>query len=190
VVCGPGTISPRRHSPHPPVCVDEFDHQRRLVAIMFTDIVGFSRLMAEGEARALRILDRHDAILAEQIAAQGGKVLKRMGDSIFASFDSATNAVRCAIAIQQALAAYNNACVGDERLAVRIGVHLGDVIERHGDLFGDGINVAARLQPLAKPGGVCISSGMSFMSSRRFTTWPLPNPSRASFPENSRMFLR
>jgi len=168
----------------------EFDHQRRLVAIMFTDIVGFSRLMAEGEARALRILDRHDAILAEQIAAQGGKVLKRMGDSIFASFDSATNDVRCAIAIQQALAAYNNACVGDERLAVRIGVHLGDVIERHGDLFGDGINVAARLQPLAKPGGVCISSGMSFMSSRRFTTWPLPNPSRASFPENSRMFLR
>jgi class 3 adenylate cyclase len=134
--------------------------QRRLAAIMFTDIVGYSRLMGADEARAMRLLDRHDAILGEQVRAHGGEILKRMGDSVFASFDSATNAVRCAIAIQQALARHNEAADPQERVAVRIGVHLGDVIERNGDLFGDGINVAARLQPLAKPGGVCISNAV------------------------------
>ena len=134
--------------------------QRRLAAIMFTDIVGYSRLMGADEARAMRLLDRHDAILGEQVRAHGGEILKKMGDSVFASFDSATSAVRCAIAIQQALARHNEAADPQERVAVRIGVHLGDVIERNGDLFGDGINVAARLQPLAKPGGVCISNAV------------------------------
>jgi class 3 adenylate cyclase len=134
--------------------------QRRLAAIMFTDIVGYSRLMGADEARAMRLLDRHDAILGEQVRAHGGEILKKMGDSVFASFDSATGAVRCAIAIQQALARHNEAADPQERVAVRIGVHLGDVIERNGDLFGDGINVAARLQPLAKPGGVCISNAV------------------------------
>jgi len=134
--------------------------QRRLAAIMFTDIVGYSRLMGADEARAMRLLDRHDAILGEQVRAHGGEILKKMGDSVFASFDSATSAVRCAIEIQQALARHNEAADPQERVAVRIGVHLGDVIERNGDLFGDGINVAARLQPLAKPGGVCISNAV------------------------------
>ena len=134
--------------------------QRRLAAIMFTDIVGYSRLMGADEARAMRLLDRHDAILGEQVRAHGGEILKKMGDSVFASFDSATSAVRCAIAIQQALARHNEAADPQECVAVRIGVHLGDVIERNGDLFGDGINVAARLQPLAKPGGVCISNAV------------------------------
>jgi class 3 adenylate cyclase len=134
--------------------------QRRLAAIMFTDIVGYARLMGADEARALRLLDIHDAILGEQVRAHGGEILKKMGDSVFAAFDSATSAVRCAIDIQGALAAHNNAAVPEGRLAVRIGVHLGDVIVRNGDLFGDGINVAARLQPLAKPGGVCISNAV------------------------------
>jgi class 3 adenylate cyclase len=134
--------------------------QRRLAAIMFTDIVGYSRLMGADEARALRLLDIHDAILGEQVRAHGGETLKKMGDSVFAAFDSATSAVRCAIAIQTQLAEHNQAVSVDERLAVRIGVHLGDVIVRNGDLFGDGINVAARLQPLAKPGGVCISNAV------------------------------
>ncbi|MBU3673315.1 MAG: adenylate/guanylate cyclase domain-containing protein [Sinobacteraceae bacterium] len=134
--------------------------QRRLAAIMFTDIVGYSRLMGMDEARALRLLDAHDAILGGQVQAHGGDILKKMGDSVFAAFDSATSAVRCAIAIQASLAAHNQAAVPEERVAVRIGVHLGDVIVRHGDLFGDGINVAARLQPLAKPGGVCISNAV------------------------------
>jgi hypothetical protein len=116
--------------------------------------------MGADEARAMRLLDRHDAILGEQVRAHGGEILKKMGDSVFASFDSATSAVRCAIAIQQALARHNEAADPQERVAVRIGVHLGDVIERNGDLFGDGINVAARLQPLAKPGGVCISNAV------------------------------
>ena len=133
---------------------------RRLAAIMFTDIVGYSRMMGEDEGRALRLLDRHDAILTSQVGAFGGQVLKRMGDSIFASFDSATNAVRCAIAIQQELAGYNERAPVPEQLAVRIGVHLGEVIVRNDDLFGDGINVAARLQPLARPGGVCISNAV------------------------------
>jgi class 3 adenylate cyclase len=138
----------------------ELAPQRRLAAIMFTDIVGYSRLMGADEARALRLLDRHDAILGEQVRAHGGEILKKMGDSVFASFDSATSAVRCAIAIQQALARHNEGADPQECVAVRIGVHLGDVIERNGDLFGDGINVAARLQPLAKPGGVCISNAV------------------------------
>jgi len=134
--------------------------QRRLAAIMFTDIVGYSRLMGADEARALRLLDRHDAILGEQVQTHGGEILKKMGDSVFACFDSATSAVRCAIAIQQALAHHNDTAIAEDRVAVRIGVHLGDVIVRNGDLFGDGINVAARLQPLAKPGGVCISNAV------------------------------
>ncbi|MBU3673414.1 MAG: adenylate/guanylate cyclase domain-containing protein, partial [Sinobacteraceae bacterium] len=99
--------------------------QRRLAAIMFTDIVGYSRLMGMDEARALRLLDAHDAILGGQVQAHGGDILKKMGDSVFAAFDSATSAVRCAIAIQASLAAHNQAAVPEERVAVRIGVHLG-----------------------------------------------------------------
>ena len=138
----------------------EREFTRKLVGIMFTDIVGYSRMMGANETHALRLLDKHDDILAEKIASYGGTVLKKMGDSFFASFDSATSAVNCAIEIQQALRRYNEAESPDNRFSIRIGLHMGDVIVHNDDLFGDGINVAARLQPLAKPGGICISDAV------------------------------
>ncbi len=136
------------------------ERSRKLVAIMFTDIVGYSRMMSNDEDQALRLLDIHDATLSRSIEKFGGTILKRMGDAVFAKFESATDAVRCGIDIQQQLGLHNQDCGPSEQLCIRIGIHLGDVIVRGNDLFGEGINVAARLEPLAQPGGICISQAV------------------------------
>ncbi len=136
------------------------ERSRKLVAIMFTDIVGYSRMMSNDEDQALRLLDTHDAILSRSIEKFGGTILKRMGDAVFAKFESATDAVRCGIDIQQQIGLHNQDCGPSEQLCIRIGIHLGDVIVRGNDLFGEGINVAARLEPLAQPGGICISQAV------------------------------
>lgn len=136
------------------------DHSRKLAAIMFTDIVGYSRMMSADEDHALRLLDIHDSLLTATIADHGGHVLKRMGDAIFAEFDSATQAVRCGIRIQERLREHNQSAAAGDQLSVRIGIHLGEVVVREKDLFGEGINVAARLESLARPGGICISDAV------------------------------
>ena len=136
------------------------ERSRKLVAIMFTDIVGYSLMMGDDEDHALRLLDIHDAAVGKSIEKFEGHILKRMGDAVFAEFNSATNAVRCGIDIQQRLRTHNQGCESVDQLCIRIGIHLGDVIIRNNDLFGDGINVAARLEPLAKPGGICISNAV------------------------------
>jgi adenylate cyclase len=132
--------------------------ERRLAAIMLTDIVGYSRIMSDDEGAALRILDRHNSILLPIIAAHGGRVLKTMGDAILAEFQSVVQAVKCALTVQSELHANNETLPAEQRFEVRIGIHVGDVVITDDDMFGDGVNIAARIQPLAEPGGVCISS--------------------------------
>ena len=131
--------------------------QRKLAAIMFTDIVGFSHQMGLDENHALELLDKHNKILNRTIENFNGHTLKHIGDSIFAEFDSSTNAVNCAIDIQTQLKQYNTDETQEDVIAIRIGIHIGEVVIRDDDLFGDGINIASRLEPLAEPGGICIS---------------------------------
>ena len=133
---------------------------RKLAAIMFTDIVGYSRLMSADEVKGLALLAEHDVIVLKEVAKHDGNVLKQMGDAVFAEFDSSANAVNCAVEIQIALKARNENKSGDERILIRIGLHLGDVSVQGDDLFGEGINVAARLEPLAQPGGICMSQAI------------------------------
>jgi adenylate cyclase len=123
---------------------------RKLAAIFAADVEGYSRLMEEDEVGTLRRLTGCRAILDERIAAYRGRIFGSAGDSVVADFASAVDAVQCAVAVQEAL-------VGEEQLRFRIGVHVGDVIVRGDNLFGDGVNIAARLEALAEPGGICIS---------------------------------
>jgi len=130
---------------------------RRLAAIMFSDICGFSRMMGANEAHTMKILARHDQLVNASIAEHGGRVIKRMGDGVMTEFQSAVTAVECAIAIPRRLHAYNKKAPEAERFQVRIGVHLGDIMAVDNDILGDGVNVASRIEPLATPGGICIT---------------------------------
>lgn len=131
---------------------------RRLAAIMLTDIVGYSRKMSDNEEETLRLLEKHNGLIFPLIESHAGRVLKTMGDGILAEFQSVVQAVKCSLAIQSALREYNAGVPQARRIEVRIGIHVGDVVVSDGDMFGDGVNIAARIQPLAEPGGVCISS--------------------------------
>ena len=131
--------------------------ERRLAAIMFTDMVGFSALTQRNEALALELLDEHFAMLRPLIPRHGGHEIKTIGDSFMVEFASPLQAVQCAVAMQQALSIHNTGTPTDRQVTIRIGIHLGDVEHRAGDVFGDGVNIAARLEPLAEPGGICLS---------------------------------
>lgn len=123
---------------------------RRLAAIVFSDIVGFTELMGSNEKTAMALLDQQRKLLRPIIENFGGEWLKEMGDGILSSFPSAVKAVTCSLEIQRILEHNSN-------LTVRIGIHIGDVIKKDGDVFGDGVNIASRLEPLAEPGGICVS---------------------------------
>jgi adenylate cyclase len=123
---------------------------RKLAAIFAADVAGYSRLMGQDEVGTLRRLTACRAILDERIAAYRGRIFGSAGDSVVADFASAVDAVQCAVAVQEALA-------NEEQMRFRIGVHVGDVIAQGDNLFGDGVNIAARLEALAEPGGICIS---------------------------------
>jgi TolB-like protein/class 3 adenylate cyclase/Tfp pilus assembly protein PilF len=130
---------------------------RRLAAIMFTDIVGFSRQMGADEARMLRILAVHNQLLQQAVAAHHGHVIKTMGDGFLVDFPSVVNAVQCAQHVQAQFCSYNTDKEAAAQIHVRIGIHLGDIIQQDGDVLGDGVNVASRLQTLAEPDTICIS---------------------------------
>jgi adenylate cyclase len=130
---------------------------RKLAAIFAADVAGYSRLMGLDEVGTLRLLTGHREIMDDLIAEHGGRIANTAGDSVLAEFPSAVDAVQCAVEAQDRLAEANERLPADSRLEFRIGVHVGDVVVRGGDLFGDGVNIAARLQGLAAPGGVCIS---------------------------------
>ena len=124
--------------------------ERKLAAIVFTDIVGFTELMGKNEKSAMALLEKQKRLLRPIIENFQGEWLKEMGDGTLSSFPSAVLAVTCALEIQRILE-------HDAKLTVRVGIHIGDVIKKDGDVFGDGVNIASRLEPLAEPGGICVS---------------------------------
>src|SRR5215203_3939723 len=131
--------------------------ERKLAAIFAADVAGYSRLMGQDEAGTLRTLAAHREIMDRLIGEHRGRIANTAGDSVLAEFPSVVDAVQCAVEVQQALAEGNEGVPEERRMRFRIGVHVGDVMVRGADLLGDGVNVAARLQTLAAPGGVCIS---------------------------------
>ncbi|MBT4501514.1 MAG: hypothetical protein HOC74_27545 [Gemmatimonadetes bacterium] len=130
---------------------------RKLSVIMFTDMVGYSKKVHEDEDGALALLAEHNRILEKQIAAHSGNVIKTIGDSFMADFGSAFSAVNCAVEIQKELADENAEIPPEKRMEVRIGIHVGDVIYRDQDVFGDGVNIASRIEGLAGAGQIFIS---------------------------------
>jgi adenylate cyclase len=131
---------------------------RRLVAVFAADVEGYSRLMGADEVGTLKGLTERRAILDRLIGDHGGRIANTAGDSVLAEFGSVVDAVQCAVDVQAALAEANSGIAADRRISFRIGIHVGDVMVRGGDLFGDSVNIAARLQSIAEPGGVCVSS--------------------------------
>jgi adenylate cyclase len=130
---------------------------RRLAAIMFTDIVGFSRQMGVDEARMLHLLEVHNQFIQQSVNEHHGHVIKTIGDAFLVDFPSVVNAVQCAQHTQNQFRTYNAEQESNEQIHVRIGIHLGDIVQRDGDVFGDGVNMASRLQALAEPDTICIS---------------------------------
>ncbi len=139
---------------------EEEETVRKLAAIFAADVEGYSRLMEQDEIGTLRQLTACRGILDERIAAHRGRIFGSAGDSVVADFASAVDAVRCAVAVQDAIAKDSAARPAGEQMRFRIGVHVGDVIVQGENLFGDGVNIAARLEALAEPGGICISGMM------------------------------
>lgn len=132
--------------------------ERRLAAILITDVVSYSRLMREDEAGTLkRLLSLRNKVMQPTITRHGGRIVKLMGDGILAEFPSVVEAVQCAVDIQQAIVRHEAGLPNDKRIKIRIGINLGDIIVAGSDIYGDGINVAARLEAIAEAGGVCIS---------------------------------
>lgn len=128
---------------------------------MFTDMVGYSALTQRHEALALELLEEHRRSVRPILAAHGGHEIKTIGDAFLVEFASALAALACAVEIQRALRERNLASPPDRQVRVRIGLHAGDVVHREGDVFGDGVNIAARIEPLAEPGGICVSEDVA-----------------------------
>ena len=157
------TIRRNRNFPHPNFSGMPFDaqEQRRLAVIMFTDMVGYSALTQRDEPLALRLLEAHRQIVRPLLARHGGREIKTIGDAFLVEFASALAAATCAVEIQKSLHERNQSVAADHRVVLRIGLHAGDVIHRENDVFGDGVNIAARIEPLADPGGICVSEDVA-----------------------------
>jgi TolB-like protein/Tfp pilus assembly protein PilF len=131
--------------------------ERRLAAVMFTDIVGYSSLTQKNERLALELLEEHRKIIRPIVARHYGREIKTMGDAFLIEFGSALEATECAIDIQRRLDGYNEQSIPERRVHLRIGIHLGDVVQRQSDVLGDAVNIASRIEPLAEADGICIS---------------------------------
>src|SRR5215472_12277694 len=134
--------------------------QRRLAAIMFTDMVGYSALSQRNEALALELLDECQRLLRTQFPLFNGREVKSTGDGFLVEFPSALQATQCAVEIQRGIAARNATRPSGRHIQVRIGIHVGDVVHREADMYGDGVNIAARIEPLATGGGICLSDAV------------------------------
>jgi adenylate cyclase len=135
----------------------EGSYKRKLAAILSADVVGYSRLMGEDEAATVRTLEVYKGVMSELIRQHRGRVVDSPGDNILAEFASVVDAVQCAVAVQKELQARDAEMTENRRMRFRIGINLGDVIEEEGRIYGDGVNIAARLEALADPGGICVS---------------------------------
>src|SRR5271156_3016989 len=132
--------------------------ERRLAAILAADVVGYSRLMGRDEEGTLaRLKDCRRSLVDPKIAEHRGRIVKTTGDGALVEFASAVDAVRCAMEIQRTMAERNSAVPEDHRIEFRIGINVGDIIIDEGDIYGDGVNIAARVEALATPGAVCLS---------------------------------
>jgi adenylate cyclase len=132
--------------------------QRRLAAIVAADVAGYSRLMGKDESATLATLKAHRRELIDpKITEYGGRIVKTTGDGLLLEFPSVVDAVRCAVDMQRGMAQRNADVPADRAIAFRIGINVGDIIIDGDDIFGDGVNVAARLETLAEPGGICVS---------------------------------
>jgi class 3 adenylate cyclase/tetratricopeptide (TPR) repeat protein len=132
---------------------------RRLSAVMLTDLVGYTSLTQRDEAAALRVLEEHRGIVRPLLSDHSGREVKTIGDAFLVEFDNALDAARCAIAIQRALHERNSRTPG-ARVELRIGLHVGDVVHQNGDIYGDAVNLVSRVEPLAEPGGICLSGAV------------------------------
>jgi TolB-like protein/class 3 adenylate cyclase len=132
--------------------------ERRLSAILAADVVGYSRLMGLDEVGTLNVLRGHRAVSNALVAKHGGRIVKTMGDGVLVEFPSVVDAVECAVAIQAVMTERNDGVPQDRRMLLRIGINLGDILIQGDDILGDGVNIAARLESIAEPGGICISS--------------------------------
>jgi adenylate cyclase len=131
--------------------------ERKLAAIMFTDIVGYTSLAQSDEKKALSLLEEHRALLRPVFEGHGGRVVKTMGDAFLVEFASALKATECAAEVQKLLHERNRTRQVSERVEVRIGIHAGELVERDGDIYGDAVNIASRIEPLAEPGGIRVT---------------------------------
>jgi len=133
------------------------EEQRKLAAIMFTDMVGYGALSQRDDKLAQELLEEHRRLLREIFPQFNGTEIKTIGDAFLVEFQSALEAAQCAMAIQRALAKRNADAPAERQIQVRIGVHIGDVVHRGGDVYGDGVNIASRIESLAAAGGICVS---------------------------------
>ncbi|MEE8187699.1 MAG: adenylate/guanylate cyclase domain-containing protein, partial [Kiloniellales bacterium] len=134
--------------------------KRKLTTILAADVEGYTRLMRADEEATLKTLGEYREIIDGLVARHDGRVFSTGGDSVLAEFGSTVEAVRCAISCQEEISSRNAELADERKLMFRIGINVGDVMVRDGDLFGDGVNVAARLEGLAEAGGVCISGSV------------------------------
>ena len=155
--------------------------QRRLAAIVAADVVGYSRLVELDEGGTLAALkERRKQILDPLVREHNGRIVKTMGDGVLVEFASAVNAVTCAIDIQKGMAVANQGLADDRRILLRIGINLGDVVVESGDLYGDGVIVAARLQTMAGPGEIYVSGNIYDQVRRRlFCDFDALGPTRS-----------
>jgi len=131
--------------------------RRSLAAVMFTDVVGYSSLTQRNESLALELLEEHRKVVRSILAKNNGREIKTIGDAFLVEFSSAFEALQCALEIQNSLKYLNSSRASEAKIRLRIGIHLGDVIRNDSDILGDAVNIASRIEPLAEPGGICIS---------------------------------
>src|SRR5438552_625446 len=131
--------------------------ERRLAAILAADVAGYRRLMGADETGTAKALREHRAAIDPIVASHGGRIVKTTGDGVLLEFPSIVAAVECAVAVQKVIAERNADLPEDRRMLFRIGINLGDVLIEGDDILGDGVNIAARLEGIAEPGGICIS---------------------------------
>ncbi len=131
--------------------------KRKISALLAADIVKYSRLVADDEEETVHRLADYRAVFEEVTSRHGGRIVNMVGDAVLADFSSSVDAVRGALDVQAAIGEHNRRFPDDRRMQVRIGVTLADIMDKEGELFGDGVNIAARLESLAPPGGICVS---------------------------------